>query len=202
MEALTPVLAAYCDEARVYLAAERVVVDILTDFGMVMAPPPVATAATATLAGIGPNSATLSHWTLAPAFALDTFEYAFAAANDTFLPVVTLGFPGQAVFWKHGQNAYEGIMPTLALASGENVIKIIVVSQDGLQRQDVHADRDEVDMPENEFRYGDVEFRQGDDGLGVVVGTVIRYGDMWRSSRGGLRSSRLALSRMWRAKTS
>ena len=33
-------------------------------------------------------------------------------------------------------------------------------------------------MPENEFRYGDVEFRQGDDGLGVVVGTVIRYGDL------------------------
>ena len=33
-------------------------------------------------------------------------------------------------------------------------------------------------MPENEFRYGDVEFRQGDDGLGVVVGTVIRYGDV------------------------
>ena len=33
-------------------------------------------------------------------------------------------------------------------------------------------------MPEHEFRYGDVEFRQGDDGLGVVVGTVIRYGDV------------------------
>ena len=33
-------------------------------------------------------------------------------------------------------------------------------------------------MPENEFRYGDVEFRQDDDGLGVVVGTVIRYGDV------------------------
>ena len=32
-------------------------------------------------------------------------------------------------------------------------------------------------MPENEFRYSDIEFRQTDDGLGVVVGTVIRYGD-------------------------
>ena len=30
----------------------------------------------------------------------------------------------------------------------------------------------------NEFRYGDLEFRQSDDGLGVVVGTVIRYGDV------------------------
>ena len=33
-------------------------------------------------------------------------------------------------------------------------------------------------MPENEFRYGDLEFRQSEDGLGVVVGTVIRYGDV------------------------
>ena len=30
----------------------------------------------------------------------------------------------------------------------------------------------------NEFRYGAIEFRQSDDGLGVVVGTVIRYGDV------------------------
>ena len=33
-------------------------------------------------------------------------------------------------------------------------------------------------VPENEFRYGAVEFRQNDDGLGMVVGTVIRYGDV------------------------
>ena len=30
----------------------------------------------------------------------------------------------------------------------------------------------------NEFRYGALEFRETDDGLGVVVGTVIRYGDV------------------------
>ena len=30
----------------------------------------------------------------------------------------------------------------------------------------------------SEFRYGALEFRETDDGLGVVVGTVIRYGDV------------------------
>ena len=30
----------------------------------------------------------------------------------------------------------------------------------------------------NEFRYSDFEFRQSEDGLGVVAGTVIRYGDV------------------------
>ena len=30
----------------------------------------------------------------------------------------------------------------------------------------------------NEFRYGALEFRETDDGLGVVVGTVMRYGDV------------------------
>ena len=30
----------------------------------------------------------------------------------------------------------------------------------------------------NEFRYADFEFRQSEDGLGVVTGTVIRYGDV------------------------
>ena len=30
---------------------------------------------------------------------------------------------------------------------------------------------------EIEFRYADIEFRQDDNGLGTVVGTVIRYGD-------------------------
>ena len=33
-------------------------------------------------------------------------------------------------------------------------------------------------MPENEYRYGDLEFRQDENGLGVVMGTVIRYGDV------------------------
>ena len=41
----------------------------------------------------------------------------------------------------------------------------------------------------NEFRYGDIEFRQSDDGLGVVVGTVIRYGDVAKIG-GLLRNSR------------
>ena len=123
-----------CERIRKNIAVEAHVKDVMANQGLTYRPDvpvPPATAATATLAGIGPNSATLSHWTLAPVFALDTFEYAFAAANDTFLPMVTLGFAGQAVFWKHGDNAYEGIAPTLALSSGENVIKIIVVSQDG-----------------------------------------------------------------------
>lgn len=31
---------------------------------------------------------------------------------------------------------------------------------------------------ENEFRYADFEYRQTDGGLGVVTGTVIRYGDV------------------------
>ena len=30
----------------------------------------------------------------------------------------------------------------------------------------------------NEFRYSDLEFRQDENGLGVVTGTVIRYGDV------------------------
>ena len=30
----------------------------------------------------------------------------------------------------------------------------------------------------NEYRFGDLEFRQDDNGLGVVTGTVIRYGDV------------------------
>ena len=30
----------------------------------------------------------------------------------------------------------------------------------------------------NEFRYGDLEFRQDDNGLGIVTGTVVRYGDV------------------------
>ena len=33
-------------------------------------------------------------------------------------------------------------------------------------------------MPENEFRYADFEVRQGENGLGIVTGTIIRYGDV------------------------
>ena len=32
-------------------------------------------------------------------------------------------------------------------------------------------------MPENEFRYGALEFRETEGGVGVVTGTIIRYGD-------------------------
>ena len=78
-----------------------------------------------------PHSATLTHWTLAPVFAPDTFAYAFAGSNDTFVPVAELGFAGQTVFWKHGSDAYVGMAPVITLDSGENVITITVVSADG-----------------------------------------------------------------------
>ena len=32
-------------------------------------------------------------------------------------------------------------------------------------------------MPETEFRYGALEFRETEGGVGVVTGTIIRYGD-------------------------
>ena len=44
---------------------------------------------------------------------------------------MTLGFAGQAVFWMYGDDAQEGSSPSFTLVSGENIIKIIVVSQDG-----------------------------------------------------------------------
>ena len=33
-------------------------------------------------------------------------------------------------------------------------------------------------MAENEFRYADFEYRQAENGLGIVTGTIIRYGDV------------------------
>ena len=33
-------------------------------------------------------------------------------------------------------------------------------------------------MSDLEYRYADFEFRQTDDGLGIVEGTIIRYGDV------------------------
>ena len=33
-------------------------------------------------------------------------------------------------------------------------------------------------MPDNEFRYADFEYRQAENGLGIVTGTIIRYGDV------------------------
>ena len=74
-----------------------------------------ATAATATLAGLMPHSATITHWTLAPAFDAGTLAYAFDASNDTFVPVAELGFAGQTVFWKHGSAAYVGMAPVITL---------------------------------------------------------------------------------------
>ena len=122
----------YCAGSRELIAYENLAHAILVEDGMSVAPgQPAASPATATLAGIGPNSATLSHWTLAPEFAADTLAYAFPGANDAFLPVVTLGFAGQAVFWMYGDDAQEGESPSFTLVSGENIIKIIVVSQDG-----------------------------------------------------------------------
>ena len=58
----------------------------------------------------------------------------------------------------------------------------------------------------NEFRYADVEFRESEDGLGVVAGTVIRYGDVallpWGTEEftagawGDFRSSKVKANRM------
>ena len=78
-----------------------------------------------------PHSATITHWTLAPAFDADTLAYAFDASNDTFVPVAELGFAGQTVFWKHGSDAYVGMAPVITLSSGENAVTITVVSADG-----------------------------------------------------------------------
>ena len=92
---------------------------------------PIGTAATATLAGLMPHSATLTHWTLAPVFDKDTLAYAFDSSNDTFVPVAELGFAGQTVYWKHGSDAYVGMAPVITLESGENIITITVISADG-----------------------------------------------------------------------
>ena len=32
-------------------------------------------------------------------------------------------------------------------------------------------------MPESEFRYADFEIREGTNGLRIVTGTIVRYGD-------------------------
>ena len=92
---------------------------------------PPADASTASLAGLAPHAATLSHWTLAPTFHRDTLAYAFNARHRTFLPVATLAFVGQTVFWKQGSlMATSGISPQLTLKDGENGIEITVISAD------------------------------------------------------------------------
>ena len=120
-----------CESDRNVLACEALAREVLAEDGITAPPAPVATAATATLAGLMPHSAWTSDWTLAPTFGPDTFAYAFNALNDTFVPVAELGFAGQTVFWKHGQDAYVGMVPVITLNSGENVITITVVSADG-----------------------------------------------------------------------
>ena len=122
----------WCEAQRVLIAAEKVAHDIIADDGILPFPDsPVGTAATATLAGLMPHSATLTHWTLAPVFDKDTLAYAFDSSNDTFVPVAELGFAGQTVYWKHGSNAYVGMAPVITLESGENIITITVISADG-----------------------------------------------------------------------
>ena len=121
----------WCTGLRAVMAVEAHAIDILIDDGIGVAPVIASTAATATLAGLMPHSAWTSDWTLAPTFAPDTFAYAFNALNDTFVPVAELGFAGQTVFWKHGQDAYTGMVPVITLNSGENIITITVVSANG-----------------------------------------------------------------------
>ena len=45
-------------------------------------------------------------------------------------------------------------------------------------REPVEGTGKEAHSMKNEFRYSDLEFRQDENGLGVVTGTVIRYGDV------------------------
>ena len=120
-----------CESTREVIAHQNQIKEILMADGITARTGPVATEATATLAGLMPHSATVAHWTLAPAFAPDTLAYAFDSSNDTFVPVAELGFAGQMVFWKHGSDAYAALAPVITLAPGENVITITVVSADG-----------------------------------------------------------------------
>ena len=115
------------ESGRVRIATERTARDFLAGVGLVLETPPVADESTATLAGLALLSAPLT-----PGFEPDVLAYAFAAAHALFLPVATLSFAGQTVFWKLGREVEEGIRPVLSLLSGENIIEIAVVSQDGL----------------------------------------------------------------------
>ena len=54
------------------IAHQNQIKEILMADGITARTGPVATEATATLAGLMAHSATIAHWTLAPAFALDT----------------------------------------------------------------------------------------------------------------------------------
>ena len=56
------------EQGRIRIAVQRFAREQATDVGIGLEPAPVAGPSTATLAGIRPNSATLSHWTLSPSF--------------------------------------------------------------------------------------------------------------------------------------
>ena len=116
------------------VATERAAEDILKADGITVLPDtPVATAATATLGGIAPNSATRGHWELAPDFEANTLAYAFNSRHPSFLPFATLGHAGQTVYWKHGADVYTGEHPTgITLDTGENTITATVISEDGM----------------------------------------------------------------------
>ena len=114
------------EDARRRIASELYARDLVDDLGIGFEPAPVADAATATLAGI----ATLPHWTLSPTFHRDTLAYALTASFDQFVPIATLGYAGQTLFWTHGHDAYVGTAPTIRLDSGENAITITVISAD------------------------------------------------------------------------
>ena len=118
------------EDARGRIAVKEFGREHVATLGIVFEPPAVAGPATATLAGIRPNSATLSHWTLSPSFHRDIEAYTFDAQHETFLPVVTLGFPGQVVFWRRGIETFFGIAPTIHLKDGANGLEVTVISAD------------------------------------------------------------------------
>ena len=122
-----------CEIARAHQATEDYARTVLIADDIGDKPPALTGSPIASLAGIAPNPATASHWTLVPEFAADTRHYAFVAASATFLPVLTLGHSGQSVLWEHGTNLYAGVEPTIMLETGENLISITVVSEDQQQ---------------------------------------------------------------------
>ena len=119
----------YCEPARVRMATDAHLREILADAGVTAPVPPVSTLTA--LAGIAPNSATTTHWALTPEFDAETLAYAFSSSHDTFLPVLTLGHAQQQVFWKVGTSVHSGVNPQITLVSGDNVVKITVIAEDG-----------------------------------------------------------------------
>ena len=120
-----------CEGVREVIAQEAQVKEILVADGITARPAPAPVLSPlATLGGIAPNAATLSHWTLAPVFDADTLAYAFTASNAQFLPRATKGHTGQTVMWKFGSVMTDSDGPNFTLVTGENVITITVISED------------------------------------------------------------------------